>query len=329
MKLSQEEKSIIAKGKQVIEIEGKAVLSLSDRIDENFLKAVNIIFHSKGRVILTGMGKSGLIARKIVATLNSTGTAALYMHPTDALHGDLGMVRKQDVVVLLSKSGHTEELLNLLPILKRIKVKLIGLIGNQESKLAKSCDVVLNVRVDEEACPHDLAPTSSTTATLAMGDALAVTLLDLRGFTAQDFAMLHPGGSLGKRLSLRISEIMIAGKDVPIVKTSTSLKDTILTITSKRLGMTCVVNNKKELEGIVTDGDIRRLLEKTLEFKDLKAVDVMSKNPKTITDDYLASFALQQMEKFKITSLIVTNKKLQPIGVVHLHDLVKLGLQKR
>lgn len=329
MKLSAEEKSIIAKGKQVIEIEGKAVLSLSNSIDENFLNAVNLIFHSKGRIILSGMGKSGLIARKIVATLNSTGTAAIYMHPTDALHGDLGMVRKQDVVVLLSKSGHTEELLNLLPILKRIKVRLIGLIGNQESKLAKACDVVLNVKVEEEACPHDLAPTSSTTATLAMGDALAVALLELRGFTAQDFAMLHPGGSLGKRLSLKISEIMIEGKDVPIVKTSTSLKDTILTITSKRLGMTCVVNNKKELEGIVTDGDIRRLLEKTLEFKDLTAIDVMSKNPKTITNNFLASFALQQMEKFKITSLIVADKKKHPIGVVHLHDLVKLGLQKR
>lgn len=320
---------IIAKGKEVIRIEGEAILNLVDNIDKNFAQAVDLIFNSHGRVVFTGMGKSGIIARKIVATLNSTGTAAIFMHPTDALHGDLGMVRKNDIVILISKSGHTEELLQLIPMFKRIDVTIIGMLGETDSKLAKECDIVLNAGVKEEACPHDLAPTASTTVALVLGDALAIALLEKRGFTAEDFAMLHPGGSLGKRLSLKIEEIMITGKDIPVVDEKTSLKDSILMITSKRLGATCVVNNDGILTGIITDGDLRRLLEKTLDIKSLTAKNIMTKNPKTINKDFLASFALQQMENFNITSIIVVDKSNKPEGIVHLHDLVKLGLQSR
>jgi len=320
---------IIDKGKDVVRIEAEAVNNLIEGIDENFAKTVELIFNSSGRVVFTGMGKSGLIARKIVATLNSTGTAAFFMHPTDALHGDLGMVRNDDTVILISKSGNTEELLNLVPMFKRIGVNIIGMLGESESKLSRDCDLILNVSVKEEACPHDLAPTSSTTASLVMGDALAIALLEMRGFTAEDFAFLHPGGSLGKRLSLKISEIMISGKDLPVVGEQTSLKDSILEITSKRLGVTCVVNENGVLSGIITDGDLRRLLEKSLDLRNLVATDVMTKKPKTITKELLASFALQQMEQYNITSLVVLNKGKKPEGIVHLHDLVKLGLQSR
>lgn len=320
---------ILKIGRNVIQIEAESVQNLVNSIDDSFYQAVDKIYKSRGRVVLTGMGKSGLIARKIVATMNSTGTAAIFLHPTDALHGDLGMVRKDDVVILLSKSGATEELVNLLPMLKRLEVILIGMVGNQNSKIARGVDIILNVGVKEEACPFDLAPTASTTATLAMGDALSVCLLERKGFTEQDFAMLHPGGSLGKRLSLKISEIMISGENVPIVSKNTSIKDTILEITSKRLGTTSVVDEFGKLLGVITDGDLRRLLEKTLDIKDLKAVDIMSTNPKVISDDVLASFALQTMESYKITSLIVTNEQTKPIGIVHLHDLLNLGLQVR
>jgi len=323
------EDQIIAKGKEVILIEGNAILNLVNSIDGQFVKAVKEIYNSKGRVVFTGMGKSGLIARKIVATLNSTGTAAIFMHPTDALHGDLGMVRKDDIVIIISKSGNTEELLRLIPMFKRINVTLIGMLGSLDSKLAKECDIILNISVKEEACPYDLAPTASTTAALVMGDALAMVLLEMRGFTEEDFAMLHPGGSLGKRLSLHIEEIMIKGKDIPVVKENTSLKDTIYEISSKRLGTTCVVNDEGILTGIITDGDLRRLLEKTLDIKNLTAGDVMTRKPKTITKDKLASFAIQQMENYKITSLIVVDENYKPEGIVHLHDLVKLGLQPR
>ncbi|MDH7603526.1 MAG: KpsF/GutQ family sugar-phosphate isomerase [Melioribacter sp.] len=323
------EDQIIVKAKEVILIEGNAILNLVNSIDGQFVKAVKEIYNSKGRVVFTGMGKSGLIARKIVATLNSTGTAAIFMHPTDALHGDLGMVRKEDIVIIISKSGNTEELLRLIPMFKRINVTLIGMLGSLDSKLAKECDIILNISVKEEACPYDLAPTASTTAALVMGDALAMVLLEMRGFTEEDFAMLHPGGSLGKRLSLHIEEIMIKGKDIPIVKENTTLKDTIYEISSKRLGTTCVVNDEGILTGIITDGDLRRLLEKTLDIKNLTAGDVMTRKPKTITKDKLASFAIQQMENYKITSLIVVDENYKPEGIVHLHDLVKLGLQPR
>lgn len=320
---------IIENGKEVIRIEAEAVADLSNSINEDFVKAVELILASKGRVVLTGMGKSGLIARKIVATFNSTGTAAIYLHPTDALHGDLGMVRSEDVVILISKSGQTEEIANLIPMLKRMRVKLIAMCGNKNSKLARDCDVLLNVGVKEEACPYDLAPTASTTATLAMGDALSVALLQLRNFTEEDFAFLHPGGSLGKRLSLKIKEIMITGDRIPKVLENSSIKDVIFEITSKRLGTTCVVSPDGKLLGIITDGDLRRLLERTLEIKDLVAKDVMTIKPKVMKEDYLASFALQQMENYKITSLVIIDDQNKPVGIVHLHDLINLGLQSR
>ena len=321
--------TIIAHGKEVVRIETEAITRLAENINDEFVRAVEVIDKCKGRVVLTGMGKSGLIARKIVATMNSTGTAAIYLHPTDALHGDLGMVRNEDVVIILSKSGNTEEMMNLLPLLKRLGVIIIGMIGNKDSKIGRQSDIFLNIDVKEEACPFDLAPTASSTAMLVMGDALAVSLLQRKGFTAQDFAMLHPGGSLGKRLSLKISEIMISGEQIPIVHENASLKDSILEITSKRLGTTCVVNDSGVLLGIITDGDLRRLLEKTLEIKSFKAKDVMSKHPKVITADLLASFALQQMENYKITSLVVVDKEEKPIGIVHMHDLVNIGLKQR
>jgi arabinose-5-phosphate isomerase len=323
------ENEIIKTGRNVIKIEAEAVANLEKSINQDFVKAIDIIYATKGRVVLTGMGKSGLIARKIVATLNSTGTAAIYLHPTDALHGDLGMVRKEDVVILISKSGSTEEIAKLMPMFKRLGVKLIAMSGNPDSSLVKGSDIFLNISVKEEACPHDLAPTSSTTATLVMGDALSVALLQKRGFTAEDFALLHPGGSLGKRLSLKIDEIMTKGDGVPVVKENSSIKDIILEMTSKRLGTTCVVDKTGKLSGIITDGDLRRLLEKTMDVKHLVATDIMSKNPKVTEKDYLASFALQLMESHKITSLIVTDRDKKPIGIVHLHDLINLGLQRR
>jgi len=325
--LTKEE--IIKKGKEVIRIEAESVANLIEKVGQEFAEAVEIIYNSEGRVVLTGMGKSGLIARKIVATMNSTGTAAIYLHPTDALHGDLGMVRKEDVVIVISKSGVTEELERLFPMFKRLGVKIIAMSGNSESKLAVESDIFLNIGVKEEACPHDLAPTSSTTATLAMGDALAVALLEKRNFTVEDFAFLHPGGSLGKRLSLKIKEIMIKGEGIPIVKENAELKDVIFEMTSKRLGTTSVVDAQGKLKGVITDGDLRRLLERTMDINGLTAKDVMSKNPKVLQADYLASFALQQMENYNITSLIIIDERNNPTGIVHLHDLIKLGLQNR
>ena len=320
---------IIEKGKEVIRIEAESVANLIERVGKDFAEAVEIIYKTKGRVVLTGMGKSGLIARKIVATLNSTGTAAIYLHPTDALHGDLGMVRKEDVVIIISKSGTTDELTRLFPMFKRLGVKIIAMSGKSDSDLAVESDIFLNISVKEEACPLDLAPTSSTTATLAMGDALAVALLEKRNFTVEDFAFLHPGGSLGKRLSLKIKEIMISGDGVPIVKENAELKDVILEMTSKRLGTTSVVDAEGKLKGVITDGDLRRLLERTMDIIGLTAKDVMSENPKVMQAEYLASFALQQMENYHITTLIIIDEKNNPAGIVHLHDLIKLGLQSR
>jgi len=323
------DEQIINKGKEVITIEATAVSGLLKSINIEFIKAVKILLGCKGRVVFTGMGKSGLIARKIVSTLNSTGTASIYLHPADALHGDLGMVRKEDVVILISKSGATEELANLIPMLKRLNVKLIALGGSSDSRLQSECDVFLDISVKEEACPFDLAPTSSTTAALVMGDALAVVLLQMRGFTEEDFAVLHPGGSLGKRLSLSIKEIMHKDDKVPIVKEDTPFKDVIFEITSKRLGATAVVDENGFLKGVITDGDLRRLLEKTLDIKDLEAKDIMTKKPKVMREHYLASFALQSMENYKITTLIITDSANKPVGIVHLHDLVNLGLRQR
>ncbi len=314
------------KGKEVIRIEAEAIAALENRIGEDFEKAVELIHECKGRVIVTGMGKSGLVARKIVATMNSTGTPAIFLHPSDAVHGDLGMVRREDVVICISKSGDTGEIQQLVPMFKRIGVPLISMVGNVKSPLASESQVVLDVSVKEEACPFDMAPTASTTATLAFGDALAIALLEKRQFTREEFAMYHPGGNLGKRLLLRAEEIMVGGDGVPKVHKHVPLRDAILEMTSKRLGATCVVNGDGTLAGIITDGDLRRLLQKMTDVSNVKAETVMTESPKTIKKDVLAAVALQELESYNITQLIVVDDAHRPVGMIHLHDLVKAGL---
>lgn len=316
----------IERGKEVIRIEAKALNALEGKIDATFDEAVELVFGSTGRVIVTGLGKSGLVARKIVATMNSTGTAAIFLHPADAVHGDLGMVRSDDVVICLSKSGDTEEISQLMPMFRRIGVKVIAMVGNLSSHLARQSDIVLDTSVEEEACPHDLAPTASTTAMLAMGDALAIALLDKRGFTREEFAMFHPGGNLGKRLLLRVEEMMVSGAHVPVVREEVPLSDAIVEMTSKRLGATCIVNATGQLLGIITDGDLRRLLQRTKNVTNVTAAEVMTKSPKTIRKGLLAATALEEMESYNITQLVVVDEHQRPVGMLHLHDLVKAGL---
>lgn len=319
--------STIEKGREVIRIEAAALAALELKVNENFTKAVDLILACTGRVIITGMGKSGLVARKIVATMNSTGTSAIFLHPSDAVHGDLGMVRKDDVVICISKSGDTGEIRDIMVLLRRIGVKIIAMVGNTKSQLAKESDIVLDISVREEACPHDLAPTASTTATLAMGDALAVALLDRRNFTKEDFAMFHPGGNLGKQLLLKVEEMMVAGTDVPVVQEDATLSEAIYVMTSGRLGATCVVDARGTLTGIITDGDLRRLLGRMTNVTGVHAADAMTRNPKTIRKGLLAAVALEEMERFSITQLIVVDEEHKPVGMVHLHDLVKAGLR--
>lgn len=307
-------------------IESKAIEALIDRIGEDFVQAVELIYKCSGRVVVTGMGKSGIIGKKIASTLASVGTPALFLHPADGIHGDLGMVTKGDVIICLSNSGETEELLKLLPVIKRFDIKLIAITGNTKSTLARNGDVVLDVSVDEEACPWDIVPTASTTATLAMGDALAIALLDKKGFSKEDFAIFHPGGSLGKSLLLTVNDLMHKGDTIPIVREDAILKDVIYEISSKKMGVTAVVDGKMVLKGIVTDGDLRRLLEKRRDIFEIKASEIMSKNPKTIDKDELAAKALQIMEQYSITSLLIVDGKNSPTGIVHLHDLLKAGV---
>jgi len=321
-----DKKTIIEKGKEVLRIEAQSVAALEERIGGDFVRAVEMIFACGGRTVVTGVGKSGAISRKIVATLNSTGTLAMFMHPADAVHGDLGMLRSEDVLLCLSKSGDTEELSNLLPLVKRVGVPIIAMVGAVRSRLAESADIVLDVTVGEEACPHDLAPTSSTTAALAMGDALAMALLHLRNFTPEDFAFYHPGGTIGKRLLVKVSELMAGGDLMPKVGEDVPVRDAILEISSKRLGATCVMDSEGKLLGIITDGDLRRILEKTTDLTGYTAAMVMTKNPKTILVDQLAVVALRVMEARNITQLVVVDGAHRPMGVVHLHDLVKAGI---
>lgn len=314
------------KAKEVIRKEAEAVAGLEKKIDENFVRAVELILNSKGRVIVTGIGKSGIIGKKIAATLTSTGTAAFFLHPTEGIHGDLGMVKKNDVVIAITKSGGTDELYQLIPLFKRLGVPIITLTGNPSSAVAEKSDVVIDVSVAHEACGNDLVPTSSTTAALVMGDALAIALLDERHFSSEDFALLHPGGHLGRKLLLKVSDIMHTGEEIPKVSEDTDMKQVILEMTSKRMGTTSVVNKKGELLGIFTDGDLRRLVERTDEIFSLKAGQVMTKNPKTIDGDELAAKALNLMELYSITSLIILDDKRQPVGIVHLHDILKAGV---
>ncbi|MGH8636239.1 MAG: KpsF/GutQ family sugar-phosphate isomerase [Burkholderiales bacterium] len=306
--------------RKVLRTEAAAILSLVDRLGADFDRAVQILFECRGRVVVTGMGKSGIICRKVAATLSSTGTPAFFLHPAEAIHGDLGALREEDVVMAMSYSGETEELIRLIESIRRIGARLVAVTGNPASTLARAADVALDCSVTEEACPMNLAPTASTTAALALGDALAMTVLVRKGFREQDFASLHPGGKLGRRL-MRVEHAMHAGDSAPIVRTSTGMPDVFHEMSSKRLGMTCVVDEGGRLAGVFTDGDLRRLMTRTSDVLSLTAGDAMTANPITIDRQLLAVEALKIMETHKITSVIVVDAARRVEGVVHLHDL--------
>lgn len=314
---------IITSAKQTITEEAQAIAKLIDYIDDDFTKSVQYILQSKGRVVITGIGKSAIVANKIVATMNSTGTPAIFMHAADAIHGDLGIIQQDDVVICISKSGNTPEIKVLVPLLKRGNNKLIAITSNKNSVLAQQADSVLYAHVDKEACPNNLAPTTSTTAQLVLGDALAVCLLEMKHFGSSDFAKYHPGGALGKRLYLKVSDI-VSHNQKPEVSPDTDIKKVIVEISEKMLGVTAVLNNH-QIVGIVTDGDIRRMLSKTDSIKGFTAKDIMSVNPKTIEVDCLAIDALHLMEKNKITQLLAT-KQGEYVGIIHLHNLIQEGL---
>jgi len=319
---------IIEEARRVIRVEADALNALADRIDGEFERAVELVLTSKGRVVVTGMGKSGLIGLKIASTMASTGTPAFFLHPAEGIHGDLGMIMKGDVVIAVSNSGETEERLRILPVLKRLGATLISMTGNPASTLARSGDAVLDISVMEEACPLGLAPTASTTATLAMGDALAVVLLLKRGFSAEDFALFHPGGALGKKLLLTVNDLMHAGEATPLVSQDTLMREALFEITAKKLGIAGVVDSNGALLGVITDGDLRRSLEQGVDILNRSAGEMMSRNPKRIRSSELAAKALQQMEQFSITSLFVfeDEQDARPVGIVHLHDLLKAGI---
>ncbi len=317
---------MMRRAKEVLRIEADAISSLIKRVDANFEKAVKLMLACKGKVVVTGMGKPGFISAKISATLSSTGTPSLYLHPADAIHGDLGRVTKDDVVLAISNSGETEEIIRLLPTLKKIGARLIAMVGNTESSLARYSDVVLNVAVKREACPLNLAPTASTTAMLAMGDALAIALLDKRGFREEDFAFYHPGGTLGKRLILKVGDIMRKGKGNPVVKEDTKVKAVLLKITEARAGSASVVNKKGVLIGIFTDGDLRRHLgvDALLPLRQVR--EVMTRNPITISKEMLAADAFRILRERKIDEIPVVDNKRRPVGLVDVQDLLKAGL---
>ena len=308
---------------RVLRIEAEAILGLIPKLDERFERAVELLRGCAGRVIVTGMGKSGLIGRKIAATLASTGTPAHFLHPAEGVHGDLGMVARGDVVLALSNSGETDEALAILPPLKRLGVPILLLTGNPTSSLARQCEVVLDVSVPEEACPMNLTPTSSTTAALAVGDALAMVLLELRGFRPEDYAALHPRGSLGWRALFRVADLMLTGDALPIVPESTPLRDVIVEMTRKRKGMTTVTDGAGRLVGVVTDGDLRRLHLTGKSIDDLSAGQVASREPKTIRSEDLAAKALEVMETWQITSLVIVDEARRPVGLIHMHDILR------
>lgn len=315
--------NILAIAKKTILSESEAITKLTDYLDENFSKAVEIIFQSKGRLVVTGIGKSAIIGQKMVATFNSTGTPSMFLHAAEAIHGDLGMIQKEDIIICISKSGNSPEIKALIPLLKRDGNPLIGISGNSNSALAKGSDYVLNTTVDMEACPINLAPTNSTTAQLVMGDALAVCLMEMRDFKPEDFAKYHPGGALGKKLLLKVKDL-IEHNQKPIVTPDTPVKKVIFEISEKRLGVTAVIENNKVV-GIITDGDIRRMLNNRDSFTDLTAKDIMSKNPKFTQSNTMAIDALQILENHSITQLIVVDND-EYKGVLHLHDILKEGI---
>lgn len=312
-------------GKTVVEIETGAVANLQNRIDANFAKACEMLLTCKGRIIATGVGKSGHIAKKLAATFASTGSPAFFVHAAEASHGDLGMLTREDAILAISHSGETSELISMLPLVKRLDIPFISMTSNQSSTLAKASTVHLDVSVPEEACPLGLAPTSSTTAALVMGDALAITLLQIRGFTSEDFALYHPGGRLGRRL-LKVEDIMRSGTAIPKIPEDAGLDHALVEMTQKSLGMTAVVDLNDYLKGIYTDGDLRRTLNKGLDVHTTKVEEVMTKHPKTITKDKLAMEALHLMETYKITALTVVNEVQKLEGVIHMHDLLSAGL---
>tara|TARA_B110000238_G_scaffold159649_1_gene173196 strand:+ start:36 stop:1001 length:966 start_codon:yes stop_codon:yes gene_type:complete len=315
--------AIVSHAKKTIIDESLAISKLADFVDESFAEAVQLIYNSKGRVIITGIGKSAIIANKIVATLNSTGTPSVFMHAADAIHGDLGLVLKEDVVICISKSGNTPEIKVLIPLLKKAKNTLIAITGNLKSMLAEQADFVFNSYVEKEACPNNLAPTTSTTAQLVIGDALAVCLLEIRGFSSDDFAKYHPGGALGKKLFLTVKDLL-ALNEKPAVSLKSAVKEVIIEISKKRLGVTAVTENNK-IVGIITDGDLRRMLANTEDFSKLCAEDIMSKAPKTINVNAMAIEAMELMESSEISQLLVQDEE-HYAGVIHLHDLIKEGI---
>jgi arabinose-5-phosphate isomerase len=309
---------------QTIELEARAISNLASFINADFEKAIEALASCNGRVVISGIGKSAVIAQKVVATLNSTGTPSIFMHAADAIHGDLGIVQQDDVVIVISKSGESPEIKVLVPLLKNFGNTLIGMVGNVNSYLARQSDIILNTTVDQEACPNNLAPTTSTTAQLVMGDTLAVCLMEKKGFKSDDFAKFHPGGTLGKKLYLRVSDLFI-DNEKPKVSPTQSLKDVILEMTQKRLGVTAVVDDKNILLGIITDGDLRRMLKNNIAIDHVKAADIMTTQPKTIGPDELAVTALDILRKNEITQLAVTENNAY-LGIIHLHDLIKEGL---
>ena len=317
-------KNIIEIAQNTIRQEANAINNLYDTIDTDFEKAVTLILNCKGRLVISGIGKSAIVAQKIVASLNSTGTPSLFLHAADAVHGDIGMVQPDDIVMIISKSGDSPEIKVLVPIIKNFKNCLLAMCGNMNSYLAKAADIALNTTVTEEACPNNLAPTSSTTAQIVIGDALTVCLMESRGFNSDDFAKFHPGGTLGKKLYLHVADLFI-NNEKPVVSSESFLKDVILEITKKRLGVTVVLNESNNLAGIITDGDLRRMLEKDLYHADVQAKDIMTINPKTIDSNALAVHALELMRNNNITQLIVTENN-RYFGIIHLHDLIKEGI---
>lgn len=322
----KEQATSTQEGKGILLQEAQAIRLMSERLDENFSRAIDLMLACTGKIIISGMGKSGIIGQKIAATLSSTGTTAIFLHPAEAAHGDLGVVSEGDTVICLSKSGMTEELNFILPALRERKATIIAFTGNPRSYLAMNADVVLDTGVEQEACPYDLAPTSSTTAMLAMGDALAICLMKKKNFTDQEFALTHPKGSLGKQLTMRVGDVMATGDALPVVSEDAMLSDLILEMTSKRYGVSGIVDAAGKLTGIFTDGDLRRLVQTGESFLEKKASEVMTPNPKTVTTDMKAKACLELLETHRITQLMVCDEKRCPVGIVHIHDLVTLGL---
>jgi arabinose-5-phosphate isomerase len=317
---------LLARARRVLEIEVAAVIALQSRLNDSFVNACRLLHDCKGRVVVTGMGKSGHIGNKIAATLASTGTPAFFLHPAEASHGDIGMITHDDVVIAISNSGETVELLTILPVIKRLGVPLIAMTGRLQSTLAKAAAAVLDVSVPEEACPHNLAPTASTTATLAMGDALAVAVLEARGFSEQDFARSHPGGTLGRRLLLHVEDVMRTGDQLPTVSADTSLRDGLLEMSRKGLGMTAIVDERGRVLGIYTDGDLRRTLDQPLDLKTTPMREVMTAHPKTIRPRVLAAEAVHLMETSRITQLLVVDEHDVLVGALNVHDLFRAGV---